>query len=184
MKTLLIVPLLVMLLGGLQYLRVAACPHSQAVHPDERANAQRPIDARPIVVYLDGKRIPTRSELLVSPSGGHTLLTPVLVNGHLMVPVRFVRERLKSTVWIDWRWGIIQLDVGLTLKIGKKEAHAKPLDYGIDGTAVEVIPLSVAPSAIAGRLFMPVEPKLFERMGYIVEWDRERRVLSFHTRGS
>jgi hypothetical protein len=128
-----------------------------------------------IKVYLDGKEMET-----VSPFDGQSI-APIVVEGQILIPVRFVKEHLTRELQLDREWGIIELQFGLLLKIGSKEWHGRA-DFGSDGLSVVTGKLPVAPHEIRGRLYMPVDPGLFQQMLFTFEWNREKRELRFSHR--
>jgi hypothetical protein len=168
--------MLAIAMSGLSHASSAPARPSQTNHPTSavQPTARAKQHADEIKVYLDGKEIPTVSRF----DGGS--IAPIVVDGQLMIPVRFVKENLDSDVWVDWQWGIIQLRVGLLLKIGSKDWHARPVDFGVDGLEMTAGRLRIAPQEIRGRLYMPVDPGVFLFTGYSpVEWNSAEHTLRF-----
>ena len=125
-----------------------------------------------IKVYLDGKEMETVSQF----DGQST--TPIVVDGQLLIPIRFVKEHLAKELQLDRTWGIIEIQFGLLLRVGSKEWHGRA-GFGTDGLSIAAGELRVAPHEIRGRLYIPVDPGLFQQMQLRFEWDSEKRELRF-----
>ena len=143
-------------------------PHVKAVQSTAQAS---PIKSD-IKVYLDGKEVDT-----VSPFDGAST-APIIVNGQLLIPIRFFKEHLAKELQLDRTWGIIEIQFGLLLRIGSKEWHGRA-DFGTDGLSVAAGKLPVAPHEIRGRLHMPVDPVLFQQMRFTYNWNREEHTIQF-----
>ena len=170
------VPIVLLHAVGLCVLPFAARACSHRCQPQLKAaqsNAHSDLIKCDIKVYLDGKEMSTESNM------DSQSIPPIVVDGRLLISVRFVKEHLVKDVWVDRKWGIIQLQAGLLLKIGSKEWHAVPGDTGIDGLSFEVVNLPVAPREIRGRLYMPVDQGPFNYLQLPFKWDREKRELRF-----
>jgi hypothetical protein len=172
------VPIVLLLAVGLCVLPYAARARSHRSQPRIKA-VQSTAWAVPIKsdikVYLDGKEMETVSWF----DGAST--APIIVDGQLLIPIRFVKEHLAKELQLDRKWGIIELQCGLLLRIGSKEWHGRA-DFGSDGLSVVTGKLPAAPHEIRGRLYMPVDPALFQQMLFTFEWNREKRELRFSHR--
>ena len=169
------VPIVLLLAFGLCVLSSAARARSHRSQPRIKA-VQSTAWAVPIKsdikVYLDGKEMDT-----VSPFDDAST-APIIVDGQLLIPIRFVKEHLAKELLLDRTWGIIELQFGLLLRIGSKEWHGRA-DFGTDGLACVTQKLPVAPHEIRGRLYMPVDAGLFQEMRFTYEWSPEKRELRF-----
>jgi hypothetical protein len=128
-----------------------------------------------IKVYLDGMELSTMSVF------DDKSISPIMVDGQLMIPVRFVEERLDKDLFLDRGWGIIQPRAGLLLKIGSREWHTTT-DYSPDGLNMTIEQLATAPREIRGRLYMPMDHLLFNYMQLPFEWNPGDHTLRFSHR--
>lgn len=90
---------------------------------------------------------------------------PVLENGHTLVPMRFLLERMGAEVqWdarvqgVDVTWG----EHSIELRVGERIAR-------VDGETMEI---TVPARLIGGKMMVPLR-FLAEQMGFQVEWDEE-----------
>ena len=170
------VPIVLLLTTGM-------CGHPNSARARSHRTHLQPVQANThvgplksdIKVYLDGKELPTVSTYDGQPCA------PIIVDGQLLIPIRFVQGQLAKDLFLDKGWGIIQLRAGLLLKIGSTEWHTTT-DSSTDSLNMSIGRLATAPREIGARLYMPVDPMVFRFLQLTTNWNPEKRELRFTPR--
>jgi len=131
--------------------------------------AGRPAVAEQTIgLYVDGQVGDFRSHVV------STSFSPVLVDSHAMIPVRFLDEVLRVHLDLHLQqWGILRVG-GLAFKLGVKEVCWPVPSTG--GDRRYSVPLPVAPRIINGRYYVPART-ILNLLGHGVEWDGTKRAL-------
>jgi len=110
-----------------------------------------------IHVSVNGKPVEFYSQIMSQA------MPALLVRGHAMLPTRFLNEALGMGLDLHLEeWKIVSLSRRgqiCSFKIGDNTAY-REVD-GIGGTRAQPIPLSISPTVINGRLYLPVSDFLW-----------------------
>lgn len=123
-----------------------------------------------IALYLDGQRIEFSSSVTDGPA---SVMPALLVDGHPMLPVRFLNEKLGQglNMCLFSRWGLLQIG-----PLWFKEGHNEAIRAVKGGDAAEAHALPVRAGTIDGRFYVPALPTL-DVLGFGVEWSPDERAL-------
>jgi Copper amine oxidase N-terminal domain len=126
-------------------------------------------------VYFNNSLVPaTTSESIFGATIPDAPLTPIQIDGHWLIPVRFLHFVLGKDIWWDAQWGLLEVDRHLHFRLNNLEVHFPMAAIG--GAATSIQPLEVAPQIINDRLYVPLEITL-ELLRYEYRWGLGEKVL-------
>lgn len=117
--------------------------------------------AKPIGIVVNGNEI-------------HSDISPIVIKGHVLVPVRIVTEALGASVTWDAKLqtaSIKKWNETVRLRVGLKTAHVSLGNYDSD------VPIEPPAKLIDGSVYMPLRV-LSQQFGYNVAWNKSAVVVS------
>lgn len=131
------------------------------------------IVAKSVKVFVDGKPIP--ADICGAIGAPYS---PRIINGHLMIPLRFFNHVLHEGFIYDSDWDIVQVGDAVRFRADDVEAHSTTISRS--GPVAESIMLSIAPRRIHGLLYLPLVDTL-SFVGRRLTWDPETSTIHIYT---
>jgi Copper amine oxidase N-terminal domain len=130
-------------------------------------------------VYLDNILMPANtSESIFAATLPNAPLAPLQIDGHWLIPVRFIHFILGKDIWWDPQWEILEIDRQFHFQLNNLEVHFPVATVG--GTTTGGQTLEIAPQIIDDRLYVPLETVL-QLMHYTYTWTADEQRLDIQT---
>ncbi len=96
-------------------------------------------------------------------------LSPIMLDGHAMIPARFLQARLNEPMLLNPEWKTVEFRGLITFKIGDRRAYTRDPIQRAGGQVTSIVCLGNAPEMIAGRFYLPLRDTL-TALGHRVEY--------------